>query len=168
MEFSRQEYWSGLQFPPPGDLPDPGIEPCVSCVSCIADEFFTAEPSWKPIYNCLYRIVRRSRLKSGLDSACQCGLHLEGWSENQFLSPQSFKSERSFLRRLSISLAKCIFSNGIFAYCWILGNMHTMRKLMNGVLNPLVVRFSISPFLLALQIEQNFWVLNLPEAYQGI
>ena len=27
MEFSRQEYWSGLSFPFPGDLPDPGIEP---------------------------------------------------------------------------------------------------------------------------------------------
>ena len=27
MEFSRQGYWSGLPFPPPGDLPDPGIEP---------------------------------------------------------------------------------------------------------------------------------------------
>ena len=27
MEFSRQEYWSRLPFPPPGDLPDPGIEP---------------------------------------------------------------------------------------------------------------------------------------------
>ena len=27
MEFSRQEYWSGLPFPPPGDLPQPGIEP---------------------------------------------------------------------------------------------------------------------------------------------
>ena len=27
VEFSRQEYWSGLPFPPPGDLPDPGIEP---------------------------------------------------------------------------------------------------------------------------------------------
>ena len=26
MGFSRQEYWSGLPFPPPGDLPDPGIE----------------------------------------------------------------------------------------------------------------------------------------------
>ena len=26
MQFSRQEYWSGLPFPPPGDLPDPGIE----------------------------------------------------------------------------------------------------------------------------------------------
>ena len=27
MEFSRQEYWSGLPFPSPGDLPDPGNEP---------------------------------------------------------------------------------------------------------------------------------------------
>ena len=27
MEFSRQEYWSGLPFPPPEDLPNPGIEP---------------------------------------------------------------------------------------------------------------------------------------------
>ena len=27
MEFSRQEYWSGMPFPSPGDLPDPGIKP---------------------------------------------------------------------------------------------------------------------------------------------
>ena len=27
MGFSRQEYWSGVPFPPPGDLPDPGIKP---------------------------------------------------------------------------------------------------------------------------------------------
>ena len=27
MKFSRQEYWSGLPFPSPGDLPDPGIKP---------------------------------------------------------------------------------------------------------------------------------------------
>ena len=27
MEFSRQQYWSGVPFPSPGDLPDPGIEP---------------------------------------------------------------------------------------------------------------------------------------------
>ena len=32
MEFSRQEYWSGLPFPSPGDLPDPGIEPVPSAV----------------------------------------------------------------------------------------------------------------------------------------
>ena len=31
MEFLRQEYWSGLPFPFPGDLPDPGMEPQISC-----------------------------------------------------------------------------------------------------------------------------------------
>ena len=34
MEFSRQEHWSGLPFPTPGDLPDPGIEP-TSLTSCV-------------------------------------------------------------------------------------------------------------------------------------
>ena len=32
MEFSRQEYWSGLPFSTPGDLPDSGIVSCVSCI----------------------------------------------------------------------------------------------------------------------------------------
>ena len=37
MGFSRQEYWSGLPFPSPGDLPDPGIEPRSSALQ--ADSF---------------------------------------------------------------------------------------------------------------------------------
>ena len=35
MEFSRQEYWGELLFPTPGNLPDPEIKPCVSCISGI-------------------------------------------------------------------------------------------------------------------------------------
>ena len=35
MGFSRQEYWSGLPLPPPGDLPNPGLELNTSYVSCI-------------------------------------------------------------------------------------------------------------------------------------
>ena len=42
--FPRQEYWSGLPFPSPGDLPDPGIKP----VFFIAGGFFTTEPPGKP------------------------------------------------------------------------------------------------------------------------
>ena len=38
MGFPRQEYWSGLPFPPPGDLPDPGIEPASPV---LAGVFFT-------------------------------------------------------------------------------------------------------------------------------
>ena len=42
MGFSRQEYWSGLLFPPPGDLPNPGIKlvSLVSYVSCIGKQAF--------------------------------------------------------------------------------------------------------------------------------
>ena len=49
MEFSRQEYWSGLPFPTPGDLHDPGIEPAISCVSCIGRQILTTETLEKPI-----------------------------------------------------------------------------------------------------------------------
>jgi len=46
MEFSRQEYWSGLPFPSPGDLLDPGIE-SVSLVSpALAGELFTTVPTF--------------------------------------------------------------------------------------------------------------------------
>ena len=43
MGFPRQEYWSGLSFPTPGDLPDPVIKP----ISCIGRRFFTPEPPGK-------------------------------------------------------------------------------------------------------------------------
>ena len=41
MEFSRQEYCSGLPFPSPGDLPDPGIEPASLTSPALASGFFT-------------------------------------------------------------------------------------------------------------------------------
>ena len=45
MGFPRQEYCSGLPFPSPQDLPDPGIEPVASA---LATGFFTTEPPGKP------------------------------------------------------------------------------------------------------------------------
>ena len=48
MEFSRQEYWCGLPFPTPGDLPDPGIEPASLVSAALAGRFFTAGPLGKP------------------------------------------------------------------------------------------------------------------------
>ena len=44
MKFSRQKYWRGLPFPPPGDLPDPGIEPASPVSPTLAGRFFTLEP----------------------------------------------------------------------------------------------------------------------------
>ena len=47
MQFSRQEYWSGLPCPPPGALPTQGLNPHL-CISCTAGGFFTTEPAGKP------------------------------------------------------------------------------------------------------------------------
>ena len=45
MGFSRQEYWSGLPFPSPGDLPNPGIEPGFPTLEA---DTLTSEPPGKP------------------------------------------------------------------------------------------------------------------------
>ena len=50
MEFSRQEYWSGLPFPSPGDLPNPGIEPRSPALETDALPY---EPPGKP-----YQVLR--------------------------------------------------------------------------------------------------------------
>ena len=46
MGFSRQEYWNGLPFPSPGDLPNPGIKPTSPVLE---GRFFTTEPPRKPL-----------------------------------------------------------------------------------------------------------------------
>ena len=50
MEFSRQEYWSGLLFPTSGSLPNLEIEPASLASPALAGGFFITEPPWKP--NC--------------------------------------------------------------------------------------------------------------------
>ena len=48
MEFSGQEYWSKLPFSPPGDIPDPWIQPESPVSPALAGRFFTTEPPGKP------------------------------------------------------------------------------------------------------------------------
>ena len=52
MEFSRQEYCSGLSFPPPEDLPNPGVEPESPA---LAGRFFIISATWKMVnvVNCV-------------------------------------------------------------------------------------------------------------------
>ena len=47
MGFSRQEYWSGVPCPPPGGLPDPGMEPVSLMSPALAGGFFTTSATWK-------------------------------------------------------------------------------------------------------------------------
>ena len=63
MRFSRQEYWSGLPFPTPRDLPDPGIKPESLASPALAGRFFTTSTTWEtivaaPIYIPTNSVVR--------------------------------------------------------------------------------------------------------------
>ena len=60
MGFSRQEYWSGLPFPSPGNLPNPGIEPRSPALQADA---LTSEPPRKP--------VRFNRYQIALENCCK-------------------------------------------------------------------------------------------------
>ena len=54
MGFRRQEYWSGVPRPPPGDLSDPGMEPAFLMSPALAYRLFTSSATWEAIvYMCV-------------------------------------------------------------------------------------------------------------------
>ena len=62
VEFSRQEYWSGLSCPSPGNLPDPGIEPVSLTSPALAGGFFTISAAWEDPLKCpgfLYALISK-------------------------------------------------------------------------------------------------------------
>ena len=63
--FSKQEYWSGLPFPSPGDLPDPGIKPGSPALQ--ADALPSKPPGNVPVYILLY-FKHRSRMVRNFSS----------------------------------------------------------------------------------------------------
>ena len=67
MGFSRQQYWSGLSCPPPGNLPDPGIEPRSLMSPALAGRFFTTSATWEaPEYQRLNHLMSLFKSLVGL------------------------------------------------------------------------------------------------------
>ena len=58
MGFSRQEYWNGLPYAPPGDLPNPGIKPMFPVSPVLAVRFFSISDTWEALYTPL--LIRKS------------------------------------------------------------------------------------------------------------
>ena len=75
MGFSRQEHWSGLPCPPPGGLPDPGIEPTSVSSPALADRFFTTVPPGKTYggFRVHLNSVRASLRAQLVKNRLQCG-----------------------------------------------------------------------------------------------
>ena len=63
MEFSRQEYWSWLPYPDPGDLPNPGIQPASLTSPALAGMFFTTTATFgRPLFYILMGETNRATL----------------------------------------------------------------------------------------------------------
>ena len=58
MEFFRQEYWSGLPCPPPGDLPNPGIKHMFFVPPALVGGFFTNSATWEAILSSVKEICQ--------------------------------------------------------------------------------------------------------------
>ena len=59
MEILRQESWSGLPFPSPGDLPEPGTEPASLAYPSVAGRLFTSSTTWEAQVQCRRRALDR-------------------------------------------------------------------------------------------------------------
>ena len=81
MEFSRQEYWSGLPFPSPGDLPDSGIEPRSPALWSLYRLSHQRIPKGES------RLVESDSLQPSMDYTVIGILRQEYWSHKLFPSP---------------------------------------------------------------------------------
>ena len=116
MGFSRQEYWSGLPCPPPGDLPNLGMEPRSPALQsrtlksaslksgALAGRFFTSGAPWEILRRLLYLDFINSIHKSGkFSQGTQCSLRpLFGQVLPLFLVPPFLSCPTSFLPSLAL------------------------------------------------------------------
>ena len=108
MGFSRQEYWSGLPFPPPGDLPNPGIEPRSPTLQADA---LTSAPPEKPF--CFFNLYTKYIMRNaGLDEL-QAGIKIAGrniknlrYIDDTTLMAESKENLKSFLMRVKEEMKK--------------------------------------------------------------
>ena len=131
--FSRQEYWSGLPCPPPGDLPDPGIKPAPLKSPALADGFFTTSATWEaPNYlvTCLISIFF-ARLSSSVQLLSHVQLFATPWTAARQAS-LSITNSWSLLKLTSVRLV--MPSNHLILCCPLLllpSIFHSIRVFSN-------------------------------------
>ena len=147
-EISQEEYWSGLPFPFPGDLPDPGTEPVSPASPALAGGFFTTEPPGKHIYTyththkymyvCVYMYVYEvAQSYPTLWDPMDSSLHQappsiafprqEYWSGLPFLSPGDLPDPGSKPRGKHVCVCVCVCD-----FFLIKGNSRAVIKRYNN------------------------------------
>ena len=124
MGFSRQEYWSGLPFPSPGDLPNPGIEPSLLCLQHWQMDSLPRAPPGKPYFVTLLPFIDAWFIWWAVNKA-KLSLHwnLEDWLLSDsiqlcFWTPWFHQISRIFLllqniQKQHLTLASSIWSTHV-------------------------------------------------------
>ena len=115
MEFSRQEYWTGLPFPTPGDLPNPGTKPTYLVCPALASGFFTTwEASKSPSVQFSRSVVYDSLQPHGLQpTRLLCPRNFPGKNTGvgcHFLLQGIFPTQRSNPHLLSSAFPSRFFT----------------------------------------------------------
>ena len=76
MGFPRQEYWSGLPFPFPGDLPDSGIEPMSLKSPTLVGGFFTISTTWEALEGIMLSEISQTQIDKYYMIALICGIKI--------------------------------------------------------------------------------------------
>ena len=122
MGLSRQEHWSGLLCPPPGDLPDPGTEPVSLTSPALAGEFFTTRVTWEAHLNHMPPIKYRTEESSWkwLNITGVSASFRASWEPSY---PNIFHNRSLSLIWIAFPLISCLLWNG-FSYTknWELGS----------------------------------------------
>ena len=112
MGFSKQEYWSGLPYPPPGDLPDLGMEPATPASPALQADSFPTEPPGKPYKEYMRVLIESTQpgtwrtvcIKYMLVITCNIILIIRQWFTNPSLyglvALKSSTQDKSFLEIL--------------------------------------------------------------------
>ena len=124
MEFSRQEYWSRLPLPPPGELLDPGIEPMsLESPPVLTGRFFTTVPPGKPmiIFTGALYFFKCIQITAWYHLISTWRISVEISYKAEFLFPKAvFTSLPCFfsmflkLHKISIDLSSSLFLSGEF------------------------------------------------------
>ena len=97
VEFSRQEYWSGLPCPSPGDLPDPGIEPVSPALQA---DSLPSEPPGKPSW--IYKTT--SKVANIIGRHAACFSYASGLWAGAFKVPRGWQRENhSWVSKIIVS-----------------------------------------------------------------
>ena len=114
--FSRQEYWRGLPFPSPGDLPNPGIEPPSLPSPALASGFFTTSATWEAhVTDTVYEITvkemcelqsRSWQISCGTSRECESPRNRRICPQSSQLPTDSFRDVRRMIAHVLTHLSR--------------------------------------------------------------